>query len=162
VQAEPAGPPERDNTGERRYAEDLMLPTTDFPSDHAVVSAAVRLRTAPAAPGCAGDCETETWPAGPSTAGSGPPGRPASLPGPLLGDDSEASVVGAGPCCVDAAESDGGGGGSSSGGGSGGGCGGGGGGGVVEGVWAGEAGWDEDLTLYDYWGIVGRSVQVDP
>ena len=38
----------RDNTGAGRFDEGLALPTTAFPSDHAIVSAAVRLRPAAA------------------------------------------------------------------------------------------------------------------
>ena len=34
----------RDNTGERRYVEDMILPTTSFPSDHAVISATFHMR----------------------------------------------------------------------------------------------------------------------
>ena len=40
----------RDNTGERRCVEDQMLPTTDFPSDHMIVSAT--LRFLPKQPAC--------------------------------------------------------------------------------------------------------------
>jgi hypothetical protein len=29
----------RDNTGEREYIEDTILPTTRFPSDHVIISA---------------------------------------------------------------------------------------------------------------------------
>ena len=38
----------RDNTGAGRFDEGLALPTTAFPSDHAIVSAAIRLRPAAA------------------------------------------------------------------------------------------------------------------
>mmetsp|Transcript_16310 Transcript_16310/g.44255 ORF Transcript_16310/g.44255 Transcript_16310/m.44255 type:complete len:1173 (+) Transcript_16310:93-3611(+) len=34
---------DRDNTGERRYVGETMLPTTSFPSDHAIVSCRVKL-----------------------------------------------------------------------------------------------------------------------
>jgi len=33
--------PVRDNTGEKRYIEDMVFPTLTFPSDHAVLSAAL-------------------------------------------------------------------------------------------------------------------------
>jgi len=33
----------RDNTGDRRYVEDMMFPTLAFPSDHGVTSAKLRL-----------------------------------------------------------------------------------------------------------------------
>ena len=39
----------RDNTGEGRCVEDMMLPTTDFPSDHMIVSAAFHIAPAPVA-----------------------------------------------------------------------------------------------------------------
>jgi hypothetical protein len=45
----------RDNTGTGRYEEGLALPTTAFPSDHAVVSAAVRLRPVASAAPAASD-----------------------------------------------------------------------------------------------------------
>jgi hypothetical protein len=45
---ETISPPLRDNTGAREYVDAQVLPTTDFPSDHAIVSATIRFR--PAAP----------------------------------------------------------------------------------------------------------------
>jgi hypothetical protein len=45
AQVDAIADPRRDNTGARRYAEGVALPTTAFPSDHAVVYATVRLRS---------------------------------------------------------------------------------------------------------------------
>ena len=43
---ESMSPPSRDNTGARAYSDTLILPTVDFPSDHAIVSATLRFRPA--------------------------------------------------------------------------------------------------------------------
>eukprot|EP00292_Cryptomonas_paramecium_P002386 CAMPEP_0113730054 /NCGR_PEP_ID=MMETSP0038_2-20120614/42943_1 /TAXON_ID=2898 /ORGANISM="Cryptomonas paramecium" /LENGTH=1270 /DNA_ID=CAMNT_0000662067 /DNA_START=60 /DNA_END=3874 /DNA_ORIENTATION=- /assembly_acc=CAM_ASM_000170 len=73
---------DRDNTGERRYVGETMLPTTSFPSDHAIVSCRIRLAAVQAVGTSEGFSETDSVA---STSDSCHKNEGLSGPNPLLG-----------------------------------------------------------------------------